>query len=76
MNLFYVLPCLRRNSSKGNLGGKGLDAKIKMSEAVITCEFKKGRADLRNSVRISSLWVCSFPLVTCELVTRAVKSAS
>ena len=32
MNLFYMLPCLRRDSSKGNmgLGGGGLDAKIKI----------------------------------------------
>lgn len=47
----------------------------KDSEAVITCELKKGRADLRNSVNIVSLDL-SFPLVTCELVTGAVKSAS
>jgi hypothetical protein len=40
-----------------------------MSETVIPCEFKKGRADLRNNVRATSL---DFLLSPSELVTRAV----
>lgn len=43
-----------------------------MSETVIPCEFKKGRADLRNNVRATSL---DFLLSPSELVTRAVRSA-